>query len=82
MVQFIEEDGGAQEYLEHVYAIVDEHVRTFIRRGFTHLQLCFGCTGGQHRSVYCAERLAEHLSAKFDIKISLTHRELGIEKLL
>lgn len=82
VVQFIEEDGGAQEYLEHVYAIVDEHVRTFIRRGFTHLQLCFGCTGGQHRSVYCAERLAEHLSAKFDIKISLTHRELGIEKLL
>lgn len=82
VVKFIEDDGGAQDYLEHVYAVVDDHVRTFIRRKFTHLQVCFGCTGGQHRSVYCAERLAEHLAAKFDVKISITHRELGIEKLL
>ena len=40
----------------------------------------FGCTGGQHRSVYCAERLAEHISKKFDVKVLLYHREIEVEK--
>ena len=67
-------------FLEHVYAIVDAHVKKFIERKFTHMQVAFGCTGGQHRSVYCAEHLAEHLAKYFDVRISLKHRELGIEK--
>ncbi len=61
---------------------MDNHVKCFIERKFTHLQVCFGCTGGQHRSVYCAEHLAQHLADKFDIKITVTHRELDIEKIL
>jgi RNase adaptor protein for sRNA GlmZ degradation len=40
----------------------------------------FGCTGGQHRSVYCAQRLAEHLHKKFGVKISLLHREQNMEQ--
>ena len=40
----------------------------------------FGCTGGQHRSVYCAQHLAEHLSKKFNISVKLYHREQGIEQ--
>ena len=65
-----------------MYELVDPHVKRFIERKFTNLQVCFGCTGGQHRSVYCAEHLAEHLSAKYDIKVTVTHRELDIEKIL
>ncbi len=82
VVDFLVEDGGVTRFLGNVYELVDPHVKRFIERKFTHLQVCFGCTGGQHRSVYCAERLAEHLSEKFDIKITVTHRELDMEKIL
>ncbi|MBR1872863.1 MAG: phosphotransferase [Bacteroidales bacterium] len=81
VIKFLEDDGEMTRFMEHVYAIVDPHVARFIERKFTHLQVCFGCTGGQHRSVYGAEHLAAHLSAKFDVKIVLRHRELDIEKL-
>ena len=82
VIQFLEEDGEVTTFLESVYKLVDAHVRRFQERGFTHLQVSFGCTGGQHRSVYCAEHLAAHLAAKFDLKIVVTHRERKIEKTL
>lgn len=82
VIKFLEDDGEILTFLDHVYALVDSHVKRFIERKFTHLQVCFGCTGGQHRSVYCAEHLAAHLAHKFDIRVSVTHRELDIEKIL
>ncbi len=82
VIKFLEDDGEILTFLDHVYALVDAHVKRFIERKFTHLQVCFGCTGGQHRSVYCAEHLAAHLVRKFDIRVSVTHRELDIEKIL
>ena len=82
VIKFLEDDGEILRFLEHVYAIVDPHVKRFIERKFTHLQVCFGCTGGQHRSVYAAEHLAAHLSGLFDVKIHLRHRELDQEKVL
>ncbi len=82
VIRFLEDDGEVMVFLDSVYKLVDAHVNRFIQRKFTHLQVCFGCTGGQHRSVYCAEHLASHLSGKFDIKVTVTHRELDIEKIL
>ena len=82
VIKFLEDDGEVLTFLDSVYKLVDAHAKRFIERKFTHLQVCFGCTGGQHRSVYCAESLAEHLSHKFDVKITLTHRELDIEKMM
>ena len=82
VIKFLEDDGEVLTFLNSVYHLVDAHVKRFIERKFTNLQVCFGCTGGQHRSVYCAEHLAKHLSGKFDVKITLTHRELDIEKIL
>ncbi|MBQ7622471.1 MAG: phosphotransferase [Bacteroidales bacterium] len=82
VISFLEDDGEALRFLESVYRLVDAHVTRFIERKFTHLQVCFGCTGGRHRSVYCAERLAAHLAEKFSIKVKLTHREINIEKRL
>ena len=46
---------------------------------FSNLSVCFGCTGGQHRSVYSAQHLAEHLNQKFGVKVELVHREQNIE---
>ena len=82
VIKFLEDDGGIVGFLDHVYALVDPHVRRFIERKFTHLQVAFGCTGGQHRSVYCAEHLAEHLRRHFDVRITVCHRELDVEKIV
>ncbi len=82
VIKFLEDDGEATVFLESVYKLVDAHVERFMERKFTHLQVCFGCTGGQHRSVYCAEHLASHLARKYDVKLRLTHRELNTEKML
>ncbi|MCR5004118.1 MAG: phosphotransferase [Bacteroidales bacterium] len=82
VIKFLEDDGEVVPFLENVYSLVDAHVKRFIERKFTNLQVCFGCTGGQHRSVYCAEHLAEHLARKFDIKIRIIHREQDIERIL
>ena len=76
VIRFLEEDGEVFSFLEHVYGVVDPHVETYSRRGFTSLMVSFGCTGGQHRSVYCAEHLAAHLAEKFpSVRVSLRHRE-------
>ena len=82
VIKFLEDDGEVNVFLDSVYKLVDAHVQRFIERKFTHLQVCFGCTGGQHRSVYCAEHLARHLADKFNIKVVLTHRELNTERML
>lgn len=83
VIRFLEEDGGILRFLDHVYGVVDPHVETFRGRGFTDLMVSFGCTGGQHRSVYCAEHLARHLAEKYpDIRVRLTHREQNITEIL
>jgi len=80
--KFLEEDGEILNYLKSVTKLADFHVRRFCQRGFTHLQFAFGCTGGQHRSVYCAQFLAEHLHQNFGIEIHLLHRELNKKTIL
>jgi RNase adaptor protein for sRNA GlmZ degradation len=82
VIKFLEDDGEVIVFLKGVYKLVDAHVERFIERKFTHLQVCFGCTGGQHRSVFCAEHLGKHLSEKYDVKVKITHRELDMEKSL
>ena len=88
VIRFLEDDGEVLMFLANVYALVDAHVDRFLQRGFTHMQVAFGCTGGQHRSVYCAEALARHLSGRPEaspsdsgarprLVIQLTHREHG-----
>lgn len=83
VIRFLEDDGQIQDYLSHVYAIVCPHVETYLNRGFSNLMISFGCTGGQHRSVYCAEHLAHHLAAEYpSVRIRLIHREQVIEETL
>lgn len=83
VIRFLEDDGEIIGFLEHAYGVVDPHVATYAKRGFTCLMVSFGCTGGQHRSVYCAEHLAAHLAAEFpDIRVRLIHREQGVDKYL
>lgn len=78
VIQFLEKDGEITAFLEPIYALADVHVKRYLERGFTNLMFAFGCTGGQHRSVYSAEHLATHLAEKFDIDMLIEHREQGI----
>ena len=82
VIEFLEKDGEITEYLRHTDALVDAHVQRFLERGFSHLMICFGCTGGQHRSVYSAQHTAMHLHEKFKINVHLIHREQQIDQLL
>jgi len=72
---FLEQQTRMPEYLNSVYDLVDISVEDYIRRGFESLIVSFGCTGGQHRSVYAADALARHLRNKFHVKIELHHIE-------
>ena len=78
VIDFLEKDGEILTFLESVYQLADTHVARYLERGFTDLMFSFGCTGGQHRSVYSAQHLAIHLHEKFGVKVELTHREQGI----
>jgi RNase adaptor protein for sRNA GlmZ degradation len=63
--------------LQSVYSIVDESVKNYIQRDFSDLMISFGCTGGQHRSVYCAENLAKHLKENFNVAVEVNHTQLN-----
>lgn len=77
---FIEQQTRMNEFLNSVFDVVDITVEDYIRRGFDYLTVNFGCTGGQHRSVYAADALARHLRNKFKVKIELVHREQKFEE--
>jgi len=81
VIQFLENDGEIIPFLEHAFALVDASVKRYIDRGFSNLMVSFGCTGGQHRSVYSAQKLAEHIHSVFGVEVQLIHREQNIEDL-
>lgn len=80
VIKFLEDDGEILVFLDHAYALVDATVKRYVERGFTNLMICFGCTGGQHRSVYSAQHMAQHINEKFNVKVELIHREQNIEQ--
>ncbi|MEO6681272.1 MAG: RNase adapter RapZ [Ginsengibacter sp.] len=81
VIDFLEQRTVMPEFLNGVYNVVDISVEEYIRRGFSSLMINFGCTGGQHRSVYAAESLTRYLRNKFKVKIELNHIEQGIHEL-
>lgn len=77
VIDFLERESDIVAFLENAYALVDNMVDTYKKRGFTHIQVCCGCTGGQHRSVYSAEHIARHVADKFGVKVVVTHKMLN-----
>ncbi|OIP82159.1 MAG: phosphotransferase [Porphyromonadaceae bacterium CG2_30_38_12] len=80
VIRFLEDDGEILSLLAHAYGLVDASVKRYKDRGFTSLMVSCGCTGGRHRSVYAAQKLAEHIHNRFDVEVQLIHREQNIEK--
>ncbi len=73
VMEYLERQTRMQDFLHSVFDIVDLSVEEYIKRGFSNLSVNFGCTGGQHRSVYAADALAHHLRNKYKINVELCH---------
>ena len=72
---FLEEKSRITTFLDDVYKIVEPSVQRYMERGFTSLMVSFGCTGGQHRSVYSTDKLAAYLQSKYDVNVVVNHVE-------
>lgn len=82
VIRFLEDDGEILTFLDSVYQLADHHVQRYLQRGFTSLMFSFGCTGGQHRSVYSAQHLAEYIHEKYGVEVRICHREQNIKQVL
>jgi RNase adaptor protein for sRNA GlmZ degradation len=79
VMNYLLQQESVHQFLAHVTSLVDASVGNYQSRGFDSLTVSFGCTGGQHRSVYLAEQLARHLAARPGVGVVVWH--LGLEKL-
>jgi aminoglycoside/choline kinase family phosphotransferase len=76
VIEYLNQREAVHQYLASVTSLVDASVSDYQRRGFKNLMVSFGCTGGQHRSVYLAEQLAKHLRHKNGVEVVVRHLEL------
>jgi RNase adaptor protein for sRNA GlmZ degradation len=77
VIRFLNDRNDVRDFLNSVYSIVDESVKNYIQRDFKNLLINFGCTGGQHRSVYCTENLAKHVKDTFNVSVVVNHTQLS-----
>ena len=76
VIDYLNQQESVHQFLASVMSLVDASVHSYQRRGFKHLMVSFGCTGGQHRSVYLAEQVAKRLRERTAVEVILQHREL------
>lgn len=77
---FLDREPTANDFLTETFNLVEQSIDTYLSRNFHNLMISYGCTGGQHRSVYSAERLAAHLSKRTDIIVELHHIQMNVSK--
>jgi aminoglycoside/choline kinase family phosphotransferase len=82
VIDFLKNRTDMDSWLQHSFALVDKSVENYIERDFQGLMVNFGCTGGQHRSVYAAEAMTKHLQEKYGVKVVLRHIEQEKKKQL
>jgi len=76
VIEYLRQDVSAREFLGNAEKLVDASIASYQQRGFKNLMVSFGCTGGQHRSVYLAENLAKHLQGRPGVDVVVRHLEL------
>jgi aminoglycoside/choline kinase family phosphotransferase len=79
VIEYLNQQESVHQFLASVLSLVDASLNSYQERGFKNLMVSFGCTGGQHRSVYLAEQLAKRLRARRGVQVRLRH--LGLEAL-
>jgi aminoglycoside/choline kinase family phosphotransferase len=76
VVEYLRRQPAVDEFIAHAFSLVDASVANYRQRSFSNLMVSFGCTGGQHRSVYLAERMAEHLRGTEGVEVEVRHVQL------
>jgi RNase adaptor protein for sRNA GlmZ degradation len=76
VINYLKDKEEVRVFLDHTFQLIDQTVSNYRQRNFTDLLVSFGCTGGQHRSVFCANQLAEHLKTRYNIEVEVHHLEL------
>jgi aminoglycoside/choline kinase family phosphotransferase len=76
VIEYLNQQESVHQFLASAMLLVDASLGNYQSRGFKHLMVSFGCTGGQHRSVYLAEQLAKHLRARNGAEVVVRHLEL------
>lgn len=76
VIDFLKKEEEVTKFIDNTYSIIESSIKNYKERNFTDLMVNFGCTGGRHRSVYFAEKIAERIKGNFNIKIKLRHRGL------
>lgn len=75
VIHYLESQGSVRDFIDAAGALVKPAVENYLERNFSSLLVCFGCTGGRHRSVYCAERLGKMLKERYNAKVVVQHME-------
>ena len=76
VIEYLKNKNEVRVFFDNTCKLIDQTVINYQQRNFTDLLVAFGCTGGQHRSVYCANQLAQYLKTKYDIEVEVRHLEL------
>ncbi len=82
VIDFFLQNTEIDEFINIAFKLVSFNIKDYIKRDFESLMISFGCTGGQHRSVYCADKLADRIKSEFQVNIILKHIEQGITESL
>lgn len=77
VIDFFRKNTDIASFLEHAFQLVEMSIQNYREREFDHLMVAFGCTGGRHRSVYCAEQMAQWLKDNFNLGVDLEHLDLN-----
>lgn len=75
VIEFLQKEQDVKDFISHVKSIIDMSVENYLKRGFSNLMINFGCTGGQHRSVFMAEYFSNYLRDKYNVNVVKRHRE-------
>ena len=81
VIEFLRKNEEVQKFIENVKNLIEISIENYLKRDFGHLMINFGCTGGQHRSVFMAEYFAEYLKNKYNVRIMIRHRELEMKEI-
>jgi RNase adaptor protein for sRNA GlmZ degradation len=79
VIDFLDKEKEMDHFIENSFSLVDKAIEKYLSCGFNYISVGFGCTGGQHRSVYSAQKLFNYIKNKYNIIVEVNHREQNVK---